>query len=234
MEPIDGTAHALPFRIVPRRRSQIGKIATSLVVIVACAIYMIVALQKLHAASVIYVPELDGHWPHWRPYVIGIPIILYAVWRIVRGVAKLLPGSPYYYLRVAADGLEVAGLFATNRFPWSKLGAFSVYERTRSTRYGRQVDYIVVAARAGRPEPAEQGGRRDPAAIRIDPDEYGSKTGQEDAEELAAWFNRLRLASLREDSLVDVPPAFQDSVMPDITAGKFALKAARPQTVVRR
>jgi hypothetical protein len=231
---MDRAAHKLPLRLVPRRRSQIGKIATSVVVIVACAIYMIAALQKLHAASTVHVPALDGQWPHWRPYVIGIPIILYAAWHIVRAVAKLLPGSPYYYLHIAADGLEVASLFATNRFPWSKLGAFSVCERIRSRRYGRQVDYIVVSSHAGRPEPAKQGERRDPATIRIDPDEYGGKTGQEDAEELAAWFNRLRLASLREDSLVDVPPAFQDSVMPDVMAGKFGLKAARPRTVVRR
>src|SRR4051794_18791133 len=101
MEAIDGTAHALPFRVIPRRRSQIGKIATSVVIIVACAIYMIAALQKLHAASAVYIPALDGQWPHWRPYVIGIPIILYAAWHIVRAVSKLLPGSPYYYLRIA-------------------------------------------------------------------------------------------------------------------------------------
>ena len=231
---MDQADYRLPLRVIPRWRGQIGRIAAALALIFGCAVVMAIELQKRRLGGMAYVPGSNGHLVQWGPYIVGIPVILFGLWRIAQAIAKLLPGSPYYYLRIAADGLEVASLFATNRLPWSKLGAFSVYERTRSGRYGRQVDYIVIASHSDRPKLAMDGRRYELAAIRINPDEYGSKSGQEDSEELAAWFNRLRLASLTADSSVDVPSAFRDNVMPDVTTGKLGLKVARPSTVVRR
>jgi hypothetical protein len=216
MNSTNATTVRLPLRIIPRRRVQIGRIASWLAV---CLVFAYLVAMKLHE-------QRADSWAAWKLYLIGAAVTLFALWQVIRSVAKLLPDSPFYYLRITADALEVAAPFRARRLAWSKLGAFSVAERVRSRRYGRVVDYCVIAMRAEEPD----GDRYGRATIDINPDEYGAKSGQEDAEALAGWLNRLRVASLRQDSTVDVPAAFQHSIRSETAAGRTAPR----QTIVRR
>ena len=214
MGATDATVARLPFRIAPRRRVQLGRIAAWVAAAIGCFVVMAVDLQKHQTAVAHYVAGSYDPWFEWKLYLVGGAVLLFALWQIARAIAKLLPGNPYYYLRVTADGLEVATPFRTRRLAWSELGAFSVQERTIGRRFGRQVIYFVTASPAA-PRSAAESTRYVPTAVQISPDEYGTESGQEDAEALAAWFNRLRLASLKPGSMTDVPAAFEHSIKPD-------------------
>ncbi|HEV8390540.1 MAG TPA: hypothetical protein VGQ35_11890, partial [Dongiaceae bacterium] len=72
--------------------------------------------------------------------------------------------------------------------------------------------------------------------LRIFADEYGAQNGQQDAIDLAAWFNRLRERALDKrlapNEPVEVPPGFLANAiaMPSPLGGQ----GERAPTVVRR
>ncbi|MGH6892000.1 MAG: hypothetical protein ACREEP_07060 [Dongiaceae bacterium] len=165
----------------------------------------------------------------------GVPFMLIGAGGIARAALTMLPGSPYYDLEIGAEGPLLRALFRQRRFAWRDLPPFETLERRRNTKNGVGIQHCTVAMQSAPPEPdMKPGATYQREVLRILADEYGAKNGPQDAEELAAWFNQLREVKLARDEAVTVPPAFQESVLPDIATGKLGLKIARPPTVVRR
>jgi hypothetical protein len=121
---------SLPLRIIPTKDSQVLPIVWSLV---SLGIVGLVTLSLDPMAVV----EKNGPIGYLLFPLIAVFVFL-PIAAIAVSLAKLLPGSPYYYLEIAPQGIAIREGFETERFAWSELSPFMVHMEvvTRRKKYG--------------------------------------------------------------------------------------------------
>jgi hypothetical protein len=228
----------LPIRLVPRKGQQIGLLAF---------FGFFFGFSIFWMAGAAGILDLDDGTLNFRSSgdlienlfpLFGLPFAIVGICGLTRSVLKMLPNSPYYHLEIDADGLLVRSLFKQTRNAWRALPAFETLERRRKTKNGTRISWYTVAMEGAPPEPGiEADATHQREVLRIDADEYGAKSGEQDAADLAAWLNRLRELALDKrlapDEMVDVPEGFRGSAIAAI-APALGSASTRTQTVVRR
>lgn len=228
----------LPIRLLPRKGHQIG-------LILFFAFFLGFSLFWMGGASgvldlddgAIHIPP-PGGWAGAAFGLFGIPFAVVGACGVAGGLLKMLPNSPYYHLEINADGLLVRSLTRQTRHAWRDLPPFETLEHKRRTKNGTRISWYAVAMEGAPPEPGMgRGASHQREVVRIDADLYGAKNGEQDARDLAAWFNRLRdLARDRQLSpgeAVQVPDGFAGNAI-TVAAAAPGGQAQRAPTVVRR
>lgn len=227
----------LPIRLLPRRRGQIGAILVFAFFLGFSIFWMGGASGILDLDNgAIHIPP-PGGWAEAAFGLFGLPFAAIGLCGIAASVLKMLPGSPYYHLEIGADGLLIRSLFKQRRHAWSDLPVFETLERRRRTKNGTRVSWYTIAMESAPLEAGmDAGATRQREVVRIDANEYGAGSGQQDAADLAAWLNDLR-ARARDGNLgtteqVQVPAGFIATAVD----ARSPLRGAsdRTPTVVRR
>ena len=235
---MDQPSLQLPIRLVPRKGHQIGLILFFGVFLGFSIFWMGGASGILDLDDgAIHIPP-PGGWASAAFGLFGIPFAVVGACGIAGALLRMLPNSPYYHLEINADGLLIRSLFKQRRHAWRDLPAFETLERRRRTKSGTSVSWYAVAMEGAPLEPGmERGSSHQREVVRIDADLYGAKNGEQDAKDLAAWFNQLRdLArdkQLSPGEIVQVPDGFAGNAITVATAAPGG-QAQRTPTVVRR
>jgi hypothetical protein len=234
---MDRAALRLPIRLLPRKGMQLGRIAVSCVFLGFSLFWMAGASGILDLDGWAFRIPPPGGWPAGAVALFGLPFAAIGIAGIAGAVLRMLPGSPHYHLEIDAEGLVLRSLLKERRHAWRDLPAFETLEHKRRTKSGASSSWYAVAMEAAPPEAGEEpGATYAHEVLRIDADGYGANSGQQDAADLAAWFNHLgalaRDRQLAADELVEVPPGFAGNAIavPAPRAGR----ADRTPTVVRR
>jgi hypothetical protein len=227
--------HCLPVRLLPRRRAQIPAI-------IGFGFFLGFAIFWMAGAAEIL--DLDDGTLHFPPpggwaagsfALFGLPFAIVGLCGIVIAFLKMLPGSPYYHLEINGDGLLIRSLLKRKLHPWRELPTFETLERRRRTKNGTRIAWYTVAMESAPLESGmEAGATHHREVLRIDADEYGAKNGQQDALDLAAWLNGLRVLAidnrLSAHESVEVPAGFVANAFAPGRTGTVH----RTPTVVRR
>ena len=227
----------LPIRLVPRKGQQIGLLAFFGFFFGFSIFWM------AGAAGILDLNEGTLNFPRSGDLIgnlfplFGLPFAVVGICGLTAAVLKMLPNSPYYHVEINADGLLVRSLFKQKRYAWRELPAFETLERRRRTKNGTRIEWYTVAMEGAPLEPGmAEGESHQREVLRINADEYGAKNGQQDAADLAAWFNHLRdLAQdkrLQPNEVVEMPAGFianAITVAPPLAGG-----GERRPTVERR
>lgn len=228
----------LPIRLLPRKGHQIG-------LILFFGFFLGFSIFWMGGASgildldngAIHIPP-PGGWAASAFGLFGLPFAIIGLCGICGALLRMLPNSPYYHLEVSADGLLIRSLFNQTRHAWRDLPAFETLERRRRTKNGTRISWYTVAMEGAPLEPGmERGASHQREVVRIDADLYGAKNGEQDARDLAAWFNQLRdLArdkQLSANEMVQVPEGFAGNAI-TVAALPPSAGTERTPTVVRR
>ena len=227
----------LPIRLVPRKGQQIGLLAFFGFFLGFSIFWMAGAAGILDLnEGTINFPR-SGDWIGNLFPLFGLPFAAVGICGLTVAVLKMLPNSPYYHIEITADGLFVRSLFKQRRYAWRELPAFETLERRRRTKNGTRIEWYTVAMEGAPLEPGmAQGASHQREVLRINADEYGAKNGQQDAADLAAWFNHLRdLAQdkrLQPNEVVEMPAGFIANAI--TAAPPLAGGGERRPTVERR
>lgn len=227
---MDRATQKLPLRLIPDKGSQLKEFIFPLVLI-GFAVFLFRQVDPLNV--------IDVHGkPVYLTFLFFAVFLLFPLSMIASSVLKLLPGSPYYYLQIASEGLTLRQGRKTKRYLWTELSPFAVDVQVTSTRNSKtgsgqtETDYYVVAGRAG-DDAAPQDDRY--PVFRIPTDEYGVGGGKEDANAFANWLNEIRASALANSGLapadVAVPLEYCEIVRSAPAAAQttpmFAKKSSR-------
>jgi hypothetical protein len=228
--------HRLPVRLLPRRGAQIPALLVFGFFLGFAIFWMAGAagILDLNEGTLHFPPP--GGWAASAFALFGLPFAIGGLCGIVGALLKMLPGSPHYHLEVNGDGLVIRSLFKQERYAWRALPAFETLEHRRRTKNGTRIRWYAVAVENAPIEPGmAAGATHQREVLRIDADEYGAKNGQQDALDLATWFNGLRALALDNrlsgHESVEVPAGFVANAI-DVAVRTGTVN--RTPTVVRR
>jgi hypothetical protein len=201
----------LPLRLLPRRGGQVFKIAFFLFFFGFAILWTVMASSVLFQA-----PAGNEPVPGFR-YIFpafGLPFMIVGLLGLAVSIAKLLPGSPYYYVEVAPDGVAVRKASKIRRFAWSELSTFSVSVKVRRGKGGTTTTYWVVALRpADAARATDDNERYNRSILQIDAGEYGAGDADMAASALVDWLNALQAEAVahpgRLPSDTAIPPDFR-------------------------
>ncbi|WP_395018210.1 hypothetical protein [Dongia sp.] len=153
----------------------------------------------------------------------GIPFMAVGFVGLSTGLMKLLPGSPYWHVEIAPQGIKVRRGFRLRQFAWSEISPFGISARTKSTKGGKVTTYWVVALRAGDESYlSDEKQRYNRSVLQIDAGEYTQDKAEDAATALADWLNGIRAEAIdrpgRAATTTAVPPDFRGAVR-EIAAG---------------
>lgn len=232
---------SLPIRLVPRKGQQIGMLLFFMVFFSFALVWMAGAAGVLDLDDGTLRLPPPGGWAGAAFALFGLPFAAVGLGGMAVAILKMRRNSPYYHIAIDSSGLTVKELFKFRRFDWDKLPGFETIKVERRTKNGRSISHYTVAT-----ELLPDNSQRE--ILRIRADDYGAKSGQEDAEALAAWFNQLRDLALdhrlHAQTDVPVPEPFRATAIavsarpaqPSPTGGvtRQASAAARRPTVDRQ
>jgi hypothetical protein len=236
---MEQTSFALPIRLLPRKGSQLFRIAFSIFFVGFAIVWITMA------ASFTWFNEsgpAGGMWLVNLFPLFGFIFLGVGAWQLLEAIAKLLPGSPYHHLEVSSEGLLIRTMRRKQQFGWNQVSAFDVSVRERRDKDGdTHYDYYVVAVPAAdAAKLADERERYNRAILRIDADEFGADDASVDAADLSAWLSLLRESALNRrlsaDEEVSVPPGFRASVWSAgiASSGTALPKLEHSEGVVRR
>jgi hypothetical protein len=212
---MEQTSFTLPIRLLPRKGSQLFRIAF-FIFFTGFAIFWITM-----AASFTWFSDSGSAGRMWLFNLFplfGFIFLGVGAWQLVSAIAKLLPGSPYHHLEVSSEGLLIRTMRRKQQFGWNQLSPFDVSVQERRDKDGDKYhDYYVVAVPAAdAAKLADERERYNRAILRIDADEFGADNASADAADLSSWLNTLRESAvnrrLAAHEEVSVPPGFRASV----------------------
>ncbi len=230
----------LPIRLLPRRGSQVFRILFFAFFFGFSIFWTVTAVTLLAQA-----PTGNEPWPgfHYIFPLFGLPFMAVGAVGLFSAGLKLLPGSPYYHVEIAPDGIAVRKAWKIRRFGWPELSPFDVAVKVRRTKGGKITTYWVVASRPGDAAGAATDSERyNRSILQIDAGEYGAGAADMAAAVLVDWLNTLQADAVghpgRLPGETAVPPDFRGraievgAAMPDRSA--VAVSAPRRSSVIER
>jgi hypothetical protein len=206
----------LPFRLVPRKRSQIMPLLGF------SFAFVIMSLMTLLTADERRILRVNGEVvtdPTVRMLfvLLGLAGVLFCVGGIVAVAAKMIPRSPFFHINLSGDGITVRRCFRQQTLSWNDVSKFETLQVETESKRGTRINhYTVVMRPATAPAEASGDGAYLEEVLRISANEYGAKSEEEDAAILAEWLNVLRKLAeerrLDSNAPVAVPDAFRSSV----------------------
>jgi hypothetical protein len=166
----------------------------------------------------------------------GIPFMAIGFVGLAVALMKLLPGSPYWHVEIAPQGIKVRRGLKLQQFAWSEISPFGISERTRSTKGGKVTTHWVVALRAGDANLLTvEKERYNRSVLQIDAGQYTQDKAEDAAVALVDWLNGIRIEAIdrpgRTGTTTAVPPDFRGAVR-EIALGA-ASPARRPSVIER-
>ena len=145
MENGDQRRIDLPIRLAPSRQAAIFG-----------ALFMVVWLGMLVFISSKMVPDAIQNMKNFKdnPSVIlfiAVPLFMFCtgVPMFLFFAARFLPGSPFDHLSIREDGVARRLTWKVKEEKWPDIHQFDCIERTRKTKNGKQIYWLVMAERAG-------------------------------------------------------------------------------------
>ncbi len=236
---MDQTSMRLPIRLLPRRGAQVFRIGFF-------AFFLCFSVFWIVMASSGTMKMDDGQEPiagfRYLFPAFGIPFVLVGLFGLFSSFAKVLPGSPYYYVAIAPDGITVRKAWKIRRFAWPELSPFGVSVKVSRNKNSTTTTYWVVALRAADAERlAYEAERYNRSVLQINAGEYGAGDADMAASVLSDWLSQIRAEAVehpgRLPDMVAVPPDFRDRVieLAPATAGASATaEAPRRSSVIER
>jgi hypothetical protein len=228
-------SRSLPLRLIPTKGSQVWVIIFSLAFI-GFAGFMI---SKFNPFALV---EKNGPIGYFLILFFAI-FFLIPIAGLASAVFKLLPGSPYYYLQIASDGLLLRQGWKSKRFAWSELSPFAVHVEVQTDRdkHGNESTttyyYVVAVPSADEALLQDRWKRYSHSVFSILADEYGAGGEEEDADSLANWLTEIRGSALansgRAATEVTVPPEFRGTVVAPSAWAPIAAPAAQSRVIER-
>jgi hypothetical protein len=169
----------------------------------------------------------------------GIPFMAIGFIGLVTALMKLLPGSPYWHVEIAPQGIKVRRGLKVRRFAWSEISPFGISMKTRSTKGGKVTTYWVVALRA-RDESflTVEKERYNRSVLQINAGDYVNEKAEDAATALVDWLNGIRAEAIerpgRAMTPVAVPPDFRGAVREIAAVTLSATAAPRRSSVIER
>ncbi len=146
----------------------------------------------------------------------GIPFMVIGFVGLATALMKLLPGSPYFHVEIAAQGITVRHGLKVRQFAWPEISPFGVAVKTRSTKGGKVTTHWVVALRGGdEPRLHDDKERYNRSVLQIDAGQYGQGKAEDAAVALMDWLNGIRAEAIDRPARVGstaVPPDFRGTV----------------------
>ena len=170
----------------------------------------------------------------------GIPFMAVGFIGLSTGLMKLLPGSPYWHVEIAPEGIKIRRGFKRRQFAWGEISPFGISVRTKSTKGGKVTTHWVVALRrSDESYLADEKQRYSRSVLQINAGEYTHDKAEDAATALADWLNGIRTAAIdrpgRAAVTTAVPPDFRGAVR-EIAPGTARMPeaAARRSSVIER
>lgn len=223
----------LPIRLLPRKREQIVPMVFFGIFLGFSIFWTVTATVMISRANFSAEDAPEFLLGRLFPFF-GIPFMLVGAGGIGRSILKMRPGSPYYHLQLDADGLAIRSLFKQKRYAWRDLPAFETLKVRHTTKSGVVILWYTVAMQSLPPKPnMPRGSTYQREVLRILADEYGARSGEQDAVDLAGWLNGLRQLAIDQrltpNAQVGVPTGFIANAI-----NAPAIGAVHTPTVVRR
>ncbi len=213
----------LPFRLVPRKRSQIMPLFSF------CFAFAILGLMALVTADERMRIRLNGEVVTDPTVRMLLALLLFAGALVCLGgilavAVKMLPRSPFFHINLSGDGVVIRRWFRQQALSWSEVPKFETLEVETKSKRGTRISHYTVVMQPVTPPAGTTGrGAYLEEVVRISADEYGAKGEEEDAAILAAWLDALRKLAAEKrldgNAPVEVPEAFRSSVRPLAAAG---------------
>jgi hypothetical protein len=208
----------LPFRLVPRKRSQIMPLLGF------GFAFIFLSLMALVTAAEGTRIRLNGEVvtdPTVRKLLVLLcfACVLFCFCGIVAVAVKMIPRSPFFHINLSSNGIAMRRWFRQQSLSWSDASKFETLQVETESKRGTRINHYTVVMRPAIP-PAEASGDGTylEEVLRISADEYGAKSEEEDAAAMAEWLNALRTLALDRrldgNSPIEVPDAFRSSVRP--------------------
>jgi hypothetical protein len=196
----------LPIRLVPRKDAQIRPLAHYCVFFVIAVFWIFMARSDeppTFGLPPLADPAIQALFPWF-----GAAFFLVGLVGSASALLKMLPGSPFFHIDLAGDGLTIRRWVTRRHFSWHGVPAFAPMQVERNVKGGIRIDHYTVAM-----ERDETGVPRD--VLRIAAGEYGAADAAADATVLSGWLNALRTMALEgrlTGAVIEVPIAFQPSM----------------------
>jgi hypothetical protein len=213
----------LPFRLVPRKRSQIAPLFGF------CLGFVMVGMSALLTANGRMRIKISGEVVTDPTARMLVALLLFAgalvcLGGIVAVAVKMLPRSPFFHINLSSDGIVIRRWFRQQALAWSEAPKLETLEvETKSKRRTRTSHYTVVMQPVTPPAGTTGRGSYLEEVVRISADEYGARSEEEDAAILAEWLDALRKLAAEKrldgNAPVEVPEAFRSSVRSLAAAG---------------
>jgi hypothetical protein len=228
---MDDVTMALPIRLVPRKGGAIFR-AIFFLFFGGFAVFWIAT-----AASMMGSGQVEGEPFQGFRYLFpafGLPFFAVGLIGFLSSLAKLLPGSPYYHVEIAADGITVRKGWKTRRFAWPALSPFGISVKVSRGKNGTTTTYWVVALRAGDAERlAFESERYNRSVLQIDAGEYCAGDAEHGAPVLVDWLNGIRAEAIERPGhatgAIAVPPDFRDNARALHPAPAAGVQVATPR-----
>lgn len=145
MENGDQRRIDLPIRLAPSRQAALFGV-----------LFMVVWLGLLIFMVSKMVPDAIGNLQDLKENPAAILFIIVPVFMFCAGLAmfvslaaRFLPGSPLDHLSIREDGVARRLIWKVKEAKWPDIHQFDCIERTRKTKNGKQIYWLVMAERAG-------------------------------------------------------------------------------------
>jgi hypothetical protein len=234
---MDDVMLKLPLRLAPR------KFGAILLCFFFLFFFGFSVVWTIMAATGVMTGGMEGEpFPGFRYAfpAFGIPFMVIGLVGLSVALMKLLPGSPYYHVEIAPQGIKVRRAWKVRQFAWSEISPFGISVKTRSTKGGKITTYWVVALRTSDQSfLADEKQRYNRSVVRIDAGEYAHGKAEDASAALMDWLNRIRTDAIdrpgRAPASTAVPPDFRGAVREiAVAAGRLPATPASRSSVIER
>jgi hypothetical protein len=201
----------LPIRLAPSRQAALFG-----------ALFMVVWLGMLVFISSKMVPDAIQDMKNFKDNPSIILFIIVPLFMFCTGVpmfvffaARFLPGSPFDHLSIREDGVVRRLTWKVKEAKWPDIHQFDCIQRTRKTKNGSQIYWLVMAERAGATA-RDPDQRAKDALLSFDSGTFAPAFNDkaEFARFLTDWLNGL-LGDVRSGRLhnpISMPAALADAI----------------------
>jgi hypothetical protein len=234
---MDDVVMKLPLRLIPRKLGAVFLCFFFLFFFGFSVLWTIMA-----ATGVMTGGMEDEPFPGFRYAfpAFGIPFMVVGFVGLTTALMKLLPGSPYWHVEIAPQGIKVRRGLKIRQFAWSEISPFGISVKTRSTKGGKVTTHWVVALRKGDESfMIDDKARYSRSVLQINAGEYTHDKAEDAAAAMVDWLSGIRAEAIerpgRAATTTAVPPDFRGAVREiGVGSGRMSVTPAGRSSVIER